>query len=104
MRKRFLHVLILLLALTLGAVLPAQADGAQPAMTINGSTENITLAFNESPMIRVLVPDGATALSVEGERISRLDGSALDPEDERQEWNEFYDHNRLRQVIRQEKA
>ena len=99
MRKLSRWVLCLCLLAASLSFAAALADGGAPVMTVNDETDGIVLAFNEAPVIRVNVPEGATALDVEAERISNPDGTPLDPESEKQEWNEWYDINRIRPMV-----
>ena len=93
MRRFCRYVVVFFLLVLLGGA--AAADGAVPAMTVKGLTEGIVLEFNEAPDIRVYVPDGATGLMVEAERIATPDGSPANPEEDRREWGEWFDHYRL---------
>lgn len=86
MKWKFWLLLVLVLALSLTWCGAAAADDLFQDLTINGMTNDITLEFNEAPLVRVLVPDDATGLIVEAERISG---------DEPQHWCEVLDYYRI---------
>ena len=104
MRRVYQWILIFCLFLGWAGIFPVKADSSVPAMTVNGETENIIVNFNESPRIHVRVPAEATALIVEAERIDSLDGSDANPEDDPQEWGEWFDRYRLRPVVEVERC
>ena len=87
MKAKTWLLLALVLALSLVCCGTAAADSPVPALTVDGKTEDITLEFNEAPVTRVMVPETATALIVEAERISGGD--------EYQQWSEAYDRYRI---------
>lgn len=98
MRKLSRWILFLIVLLSGLVFSAALTDGAAPALTVNGQTENIILSFNEAPSIRAAVPEGATGLILEAERISGLNGEPVDPDDPK-EWSEWYDRYRLFPLI-----
>ena len=87
MKAKTWLLLALVLALSLVCCGTAAADSPVPALTVDGKAEDITLEFNEAPVTRVMVPETATALIVEAERISGGD--------EYQQWSEAYDRYRI---------